>query len=154
MDPLSIATACTGLINTIGPLAFKIKAFVRTVQDAGDDMNAMFCELDSLSLCLRTLRDTSTNINYPETLHLDLLAIVGHCDVVTKQMGRLLDELSSQSLRRRIQWSLAGKDQMEHLRSSLESHKSALTLALSMTTMYVPLPRWRASLLGALLLYS
>jgi len=100
-------------------------------------MDATLRELSSLSLCLRTLRDTSTNVQYPEAFHGDLLAIIGHCDVVTKQMLELLNGLSSRNLMRRIQWSAFSKSKMIQLRSSLESHKSALGLALNITTMCV-----------------
>jgi hypothetical protein len=137
MEPLSIAAACSTLINNIAPLTAKIAAFVASVRDAREDMDATLRELSSLFLCLNTLRDSSTNVQYPEIFRGDLLAIIGHCDIVANQMLGLLDTLSSRNLARRIQWSAMGKDRMGQLRSSLETHKTALSLALSMTTMCV-----------------
>jgi hypothetical protein len=137
MEPLSIAAACSTLLNNLAPLSIKFAAFVGSIQDAREEMDASLRELSSLSLCLRTLRDTSANVRYPEAFHGDLLAIIGHCDVVAKQMLNLLDKLSSRNLFRRIQWSAMSKSKMNQLRSSLESHKVALALALNMTTMYV-----------------
>jgi hypothetical protein len=136
-DPLSIAAACSTLLTNLAPLTIKLAAFVGGIQDARDEMDSTLRELSSLSLCLRTLRDSSTTVQYPEAFHGDLLAIIGHCDVVTKEMLNLMNSLSSRSLMRRIQWAALSKDKMIQLRSSLESHKSALALALNMTTMCV-----------------
>ena len=137
MDPLSVSSACVGLIAGVSQLTLQISSFVSTVRDARKDMDAVSRELTSLSLCLQTLRDDSTNIEYPQGTKETLIAVIQNCDSVTKQMETLLKKMSSGSLARSAQWAMTGRDDMNKLRSSLEAHKAAIEIALDMISMYV-----------------
>jgi hypothetical protein len=137
MDPFTLSTACVGLLAGVAQLSVQINQFVSSVREAHSDMDAVLQELNSLSLCLEALRDDSACIRYPQTLRNNLIAVLRNCDHVTGDMQNLLHKLSSRHLGRRIQWSATGRDEMNKLRSSLETHKSALVIALEMTTLYV-----------------
>lgn len=137
MEPLSIATGCISLLTGVSKLSIQISAFVASVRDARKDMAAVSGELSSLSLCLETLRDDSMKIGYPDAFRDNLLTVLKNCDTVTAEMTALLNELSSANLLRKIQWTALGRDDMNKLRSSLESHKSALEIGLDMTSLYV-----------------
>jgi hypothetical protein len=137
MDPISITSGCVGLLTGVAHLTSQITSFVSSVRDARKDMAAVSGELVSLSLCLETLRDDSMKIKYPEAFNENLLTVLKNCDTVTTEMTTLLGKLSSANLMRKIQWSAMGRDDMNKLRSSLESHKSALEIGLDMTSLYV-----------------
>lgn len=125
------------LISGIVTLSQQINTFVSSVRNARKDMDAVSRELSSLKLSLEGLRDDSSKINFPESLQQNLVGVLQNCDDVTKQMQDLLKKLSSESLRRHIQWSISARDEMNKLRSRLEAHKSAIDIALDMISMYV-----------------
>jgi hypothetical protein len=130
MDPISVSTGCIGLLTGITKLSAQIAVFVSAVRDARRDMDAVSRELSSLSLCLGTLRDDSAGIEYPDGLRDNLIAVLKNCDSVITEMTAMLEKLSTTNVLRKIQWTITEKDNMNKLRSSLESHKSALEIAL------------------------
>jgi hypothetical protein len=137
MEPLSIATGCVSLLSGVAKLSTQVSGFVASVRDARKDMTSVLAELSSLSLCLETLRNDSAMIDYPDAFREDLLTVLKNCDAVTTEMTTLLDKLASANMMRKVQWTALGKDEMNKLRSSLESHKSALEIGLDMTSLYV-----------------
>ncbi len=137
MDPLTVSTACVGLLAAVAQLSAQLTGFVSDVRESGRDLRAVNRELASLSLCLEALRDDSNSMEYPSGLEQNLLAVLGNCDVVTKQMVALIQKMSSGSIGQRVQWATFGRDDMNKLRSSLEAHKSALDTALDLTTLSV-----------------
>jgi hypothetical protein len=137
MDPFSLTAGYLGLLAGIAQLTAQITVFVSSVRDARRDMDAVSRELSSLSLCLGTLKDDSAKVEYPDGLRENLIVVLKNCDWVVKDMTQLLEKLSSANLKSKIQWTISGKDDMNRLRSSLESHKSALEIALDMTNLYV-----------------
>jgi len=137
MDPLSITTACVSLLSGITNLSKHISVFISEVRDARKDMDAVSRELTSLALCLELLRDDSTTINYSEGFRKDLIGVLQSCDFITHQMKAILRKLSSGNVGRRIQWSLSSREEMNNLRSSLEAHKSAIEIALTLGSITV-----------------
>ncbi|KAJ9602501.1 hypothetical protein H2200_013044 [Cladophialophora chaetospira] len=135
MDPLSIAAGCISVLSGVSKLSVEISSFVSSVRDARRDMDAVTRELGSLSLCVETLRDDSAKTRYPDAMRDNLRVVLKNCDTVTNDMTGLLQRLKSGNLARSIQWTAASKDEMNKLRSSLESHKSALEIGLEMTTL-------------------
>jgi hypothetical protein len=103
MDPFSVSTACVGLLAAVAQLSTQIAQFVSGVREARRDMDAVSRELSSLALCLETLRDDSTKIQYPDGSQQILVAVFGNCDTVTQQMHTLLEKMSSKNLGRRAQ---------------------------------------------------
>ena len=133
MDPLSITTACVSLLSGIQiSRNTSVSSSPRCV-----DMDAVSRELTSLTLCLELLRDDSTTINYPDGFRKDLMGVLQSCDFITHQMKAILRKLSSGNVGRRIQWSLSSREEMNNLRSSLEAHKSAIEIALTLGSITV-----------------
>jgi hypothetical protein len=149
MEPLSIAIGCVSLLTGVSKLTIQISTFVASVRDARKDMAAVSGELSSLSLCLETLRDDSNRIDYPAGFRENLLTVLKNCDTVTAEMTTLLDKLSSANVLRKVQWTAMGRDDMNRLRSSLESHKSALEIGLDMTSLYVSVSAFQVSYLSS-----
>jgi hypothetical protein len=132
MEPLTIATTCLGLINGIASLAQHITVFVNDVRGARKDMDMISRELASLSLCLEALRTDcrSERVQYPKASRKCLEGALLNIDVVTQQVKDLLQRLSSGRLGRRIQWTMQSKDTVDRLRTSLETQKSTIEIAL------------------------
>jgi hypothetical protein len=133
VDPvtaLTITGTCISLIANIGKLSLQIKTFVSEVREARKDMDAVNRELSSLSLCLESLREDCTQIDYPENSRIPLVAILRNCDNITKEMEALLQKMLPGNMARRTQWVMTGRDEMNKLRTGLETHKSAIEIAL------------------------
>ena len=135
MDPFTVSTACVGLLAAVAQLSGQITTFVSGVREARRDMEAVSRELVSLTMCLEALRDDSSKIQYPDGMKQNLLAVMENCNKVAEQMSGLIQKMSSHSLGRRVQWTAFSRDDMNKLRSSLETHKSALDIALDLTSL-------------------
>ena len=136
MDPFSIATSCISLTSAIAQLTLQIKTFVSGFRDTRKDLESVTAELQSLSICLECIQDDYSNyrVSYPSSISQSLLSVLRNCEGVTTQMQAVLDQTSSVSVNKRIHWAMHGRQQMNTLRSSLEAHKSAIDIALAMTT--------------------
>ena len=139
MDPISITTGCVSLIGTIGTFSRYIALFVSEVRNARKDMDAVYRELGSLSLCLESLRtDCSTgSVGYSKSLRTQLGLSLNNCDIIIQQMKDLLQKLQSNRLGRRIQWSLQCRDEMSKLQSALEKQKSCIEMALGIGSIQI-----------------
>ena len=135
MDPLSITAACSGLLGAVTNLSIQITKFVSSVRDAWRDIDAVSRELTSLALCLETLRDDSLTNEFHNNISGNLLSVLVNCKVVVKDIADLLARLQASVSGGRVQWPLSGRDEVNRLRSSLESHKSALEIALELMTL-------------------
>jgi hypothetical protein len=130
MDPLSITTACMAAIGTITKASVEVPRFVSSVREARRDMEAVLRELTSLTLCLGVVRDDAEKVTFPTTL----LAVVKSCDDIAGEIIRLMDKLRVKKTGR-IRWNFTERDEVNKLRSSLESHKSCIDVALDMAAM-------------------
>ena len=129
MEPLSIATACVGTLSTFSKLSLQIAIFVASLKNARKDMEAVSCELSSLSSCLAALRDDSERVSFPTSLRETVIS----CDHVAKEISSALGKLQSSSIAR-IRWTFSVRDHINKLRSSLESHKTCIDIALGMAS--------------------
>lgn len=130
MDPLSITTACLGALGTIAKVSLEIPLFISSVREARKDMEAVLRELTSLTLCLSALQDDAQKVTFPATL----LGVVQSCDQIAGQIMSLLAKLKLMKSGR-IRWTLTEREEVNKLRSSLESHKSCIDVALDMASM-------------------
>ena len=139
MDPLSIAAACVGLVSTITKTSLSITTFVREVHDATRYMDAVSRELLSLRVVLETLSRGITppgRGTYPPSLAAQIPSILVNCNDVMAQLDRILKKHSGRSAMSGAQWSWVGKRGADHLRSSLESYKSVLSLTVELSALY------------------
>ncbi|KAH7086331.1 hypothetical protein FB567DRAFT_68108 [Paraphoma chrysanthemicola] len=139
MDPLSITTACVGLVANIGRCSVAITIFVRELRDARGDLAMISNELSSLEMVLVLLRDDfarTSSYTLPATLIKHLGAILKNCDEAVAEIETSLAKHRSSRLGVGGHWTLGGgKDDMHKYRSNLEAHKSALELALDVVNM-------------------
>ena len=137
MDPLSITTAALSLLGTSIALSKQISAFVIATKDARKDMDAVSRELASLQLCLESLKEEGDANHFPQKLRESLIFIMRNCQDIVDQLGSLLARFASGNIGRRLQWSLTGRDEAERLRNSLEAHKSAIEIALTVSAVTI-----------------
>lgn len=130
MDPLSIPTSCLGLVANITRLSIKIYNFVQEVRDAQADLESVRLELKSLKGVLETLSKHSADFIFPSALAEHIWGILTNCGGVLQQIEMSLNKHSGGGIKNGAKWSLAGREDMDDLRSSLEKHKSALSIAL------------------------
>lgn len=132
-DSMSIAIGCVSLTGGATNLMMRIGVFVSEVRIARKDMDAVSRELLSLSLCLGTLKDDiqKRNVAYDQILINDISQILVNCEMTMQQIETVLTKLSSGKLCHRINWAVSQQEQMDKLRSSLESSKTALEIALT-----------------------
>ncbi|KAK1754007.1 hypothetical protein QBC47DRAFT_385401 [Echria macrotheca] len=133
MDPLSITAACVGLLGAVGGTSAKIVAFIRSYRDAQADLACILEELSELQLVIELLRDdanVNNNQTLPEplrnrvsTLLMNCLAILGNIDTVLNKYTGTAGP---------AKWVMFGKDDMVVLRTSLETHRGALSLMLDL----------------------
>ena len=135
IDPLTITTGCVSLLGGLTALSKQITSFAVVAHGARSDMEAFSKEIASLSPCLEALRQPDLIGFYPDALRPNLVTIIRECDGVTGKMRQLLTKLSSGSAGRRMQWSFTARDEADRLRQSLEAHKSALQIAISLVSL-------------------
>lgn len=137
MDPLSITASCAALLSSISKLSIQLSTFALEIRDARKDIEAVQRELSSMKLCLEMLHNDviNSNFDYPFSLQKKLVDIVHNADSVAVEISQMLRKMSSTSIGRKIQWSLMVRSEMDKLKSNLESHKSAIEIALDMVSM-------------------
>ncbi len=102
-------------------------------------MDAVARELISLKMSLAALEDEEQKrrTSWPPDMHKQIHNILLNIEIITQQINDLLIRLSSGKLGRRIQWALGEQDEVNKLRSSLESNKTALEVTLTPGTISV-----------------
>jgi hypothetical protein len=136
MDPLSIATGCAALIGTIAKLSISISDFVKSARAARGDLDAISRELASLKTLLGLLEeDAQDDSAFPEALRNNISGMVSNCFGVLAEIETLLKEYNAPGTAKSVKWAIDGSKDARKLRVSLETHKSALELALQMVSM-------------------
>ncbi|KAF2829155.1 hypothetical protein CC86DRAFT_403806 [Ophiobolus disseminans] len=134
MDPVSIAAGCLGLVGVIGKVSSTVSVFVHEVREARSELDAVSRELMSLRTILEMLNKDVQGCSkeaFPISLGKTVSGIVINCTVVVEQIDHRLKGHLNQKRVSRVKWTVSGRDDVDKLRSSLESHKGALDLALN-----------------------
>ncbi|KAJ9659296.1 hypothetical protein H2198_003172 [Neophaeococcomyces mojaviensis] len=139
MDPisaLSLASSCLSIVSNAGTLILRITIFVSEVRSARRDLDAVSRELTTLQLCVSALKDDQQLgiSTLPQDMKNNLNQILVNIQLIVNQISDMLIKLSSGRLGRRIQWAMTERDEMNKFRSSLESNKLALEVALTLST--------------------
>ena len=138
MDPISITAGCVALTATATKLADTITRFVRDVRVARADLDAVSRELGSLKLILLTLGDEFVDegsddaVELPATLRKQIQDMIGNCQAVLVDIGRLLEEQKKSRIGEAQRWTLTGKADVSRLQMSLAAHRGALDIALEL----------------------
>jgi hypothetical protein len=141
MDPLSISVSCITLITTISQVTVAVTSFIREVRDARGDLDAISRELFSLKTVLELLAE-DTEEPHSETIPKrprdQILDILKNCDRVVTDVQLSLQKHHTSRLGRAGHWTMGGgKGDVMKFRSSLETHKTALGLALDMVAITI-----------------
>jgi hypothetical protein len=141
MDPLSISVSCITLITTISKMTVAVTGFIREVRDARSDLDAISRELFSLKTILELLAEDTEGPHsetLPERLRDQILDILKNCIRVITDVQSSLQKHSTSRLGRAGHWTTGGgKGDMMKFRFSLETHKTALGLALDMVAITI-----------------
>lgn len=78
---------------------------------------------------------------FPEDLARQMTGLIANCSGVVQDIDMEIRKLDGNSTVKHARWALSGKVNMATLKTSLEGHKSALSLALELVTMYSNLSR-------------
>ncbi|WXC45862.1 hypothetical protein QX201_005558 [Fusarium graminearum] len=135
MDPLSITTACIGLIGTVTKTTVAVTEFTRDCREARSDLTSINGELSQLQLVLELLRDDtaiSDDQILPESLQEQILSIIDNCSAVVSKINLVLDNHSGKV--GVLKWATFGKSEVAGLRMSLEAHRGSLNLALELVS--------------------
>lgn len=100
-------------------------------------MDMVTRELSSLRMCLECLKDESIKLTprYPPSLQENVVKIMKNCGEIAGKMSKLLCDYCRENRGNKMQWATVGRSEMNILRSSLETHKTALDVALDMISM-------------------
>jgi hypothetical protein len=141
MDPLSISVSCITLITTISRVTVAVTSFIREVRDARGDLDAISWELFSLRTVLDLLAEDTEGPHsekLPERLRDQILDILKNCNRVVADVQSSLQKHNTSRLGRAGHWTMGGgKGDMMKFRSSLETHKTALGIALDMVAIRI-----------------
>jgi archaellum component FlaC len=138
MDPQSITTGVTSIIETIDQLTITISSFVKQIRDARNDLDAIMRELVSLKIVLELLADDLSGSDQgplPESLTKQIRGILDGCETVITHIKETLAKFQGNSLVVKRQWVTSGRPDMDKLKPSLEAHNTALGIALDMMSL-------------------
>ncbi|KAH7110693.1 hypothetical protein EDB81DRAFT_369840 [Dactylonectria macrodidyma] len=135
MDPFSIVATSSSLASCITKTSAVITVFSRDVRDASDDLDAIAKELIALVALLNPLsKSLSQKTPANGGTHSALLAQVDNtlsgCAAAVDQIEATLKKYSRDRMWTKMAWAMFGHEDMQQLRSSLESYKIALGIGL------------------------
>jgi len=145
MDPLSITASCFAIIQLITSTSGSICTFIGSVRDSRSDLDAVDQELQSIKRILEQLREDiddqsgrRTKTGMSTQLEEQVLGRLQLCDKAIRQIEETLGKyrtMMDKSIGRQFRWAVDGKNEMQRLRSELESHKWALEIAVLVLTL-------------------
>ncbi|CAM1511533.1 Fc.00g090460.m01.CDS01 [Cosmosporella sp. VM-42] len=137
MDPLSIVTSCAGLVSAIATISKAVTQLTSELRDAKGELGRVGSELTSLQVPLRHIGNraqasSDSGVPIAADLQTQIQDIVDNCRTVVEEIGRIVEKCSARRRgTRSVAWVVVRGD-VNRLRSSLESHKMALNIAVSL----------------------
>ncbi|KAG5664966.1 hypothetical protein KAF25_008700, partial [Fusarium avenaceum] len=135
MDPLSITTACVGLLATVTKTALAVTNFTRDCREARSDLTSITGELSQLNLVLELLRDETAVTDdriMPESLQIHILSTINSCSSAVSKINTILDKHTGKT--GMLRWATFGKNEVAGLRTSLEAYRGSLSLVLELVS--------------------
>lgn len=135
MDPLSITTACVGLLATVTKTALAVTNFTRDCREARSDLTSITGELSQLNLVLELLRDETAVTDdriMPESLQIHILSTINSCSAAVSKINTTLDKHTGKT--GMLKWATFGKNEVAGLRTSLEAYRGSLSLVLELVS--------------------
>lgn len=135
MDPISIAAACVGLISGLTAISTKLNGVRAEVKNANKEILALQGELESCRQSLSLFYGSGNADSYPENMRNHIMMIIRGCKELIGEIDSALDKILEPTFYHRVQWSMTIRDEVLRLHRSLESQKSALMIAISMSNL-------------------
>ena len=145
-DPLTLTATCIGLLGSITKLSKELTSFVLIAREARRDIDGFARELQSMALCVETLRDEK--FPFPDTLKAQLASVLRNCDGVTHDMEHIIerkaihqqgsgasDAGAAVGFSTKVKWSFNDRDDVVRLRERLEAHKAVLDITLDLANL-------------------
>lgn len=138
-DRAGIDTACSATIRKIQALSDGIRKTTLLIRDARTDMLELSSELASLSLSVTFLQDDCRKLPYPDSVWSDLETNLRHvlkkCDEATSEASSLIQGHTQSHLSTNQRWNGEHRDDLNQIRTKLESCKRAVAFALMVGNM-------------------
>ena len=135
MDPLSITVGVVGLLSSLTALATRLNDLHTDFQEAESEITQLTHEINDLTQILNQLEDTRQRGILNRNLQSNLGGVLQRLQTVIIEIEVHLRNVAARRLRGAY-WALSGKKQFQQLCRRLESYKSTLTLALTLSDMY------------------
>jgi hypothetical protein len=135
MDPLSITSACIGLLAAVTKTTLAVTSFTRDCREARSDLTSITGELSQLNLVLELLRDetaVSDDQIIPESLQTHILSTINSCSAAVSKINTILDKHAGKT--GVLKWVAFGKNEVAGLRTSLEAYRGSLSLVLELVS--------------------
>jgi hypothetical protein len=137
MDPLSITVGCVSLASSIGKTLAAISTFVREFRAARHDLDVASRELISLDGVVMLLKEDCGSQDHgdggiPKALQTQIRNILENCTLIVCDLQDLLQKHNSTKLGKGTLWMTSGKGDVAKLKSTLEAHRGALSLAIDL----------------------
>lgn len=144
-EPISIVASAIGLASTIRQTALAVHSLAQDVRTFQDQIAKIESELESLLLVINRLKEMTEDgafdgIDHNSTHVKDVLTSCAPTLVEIQELALRVRGSASKSRVHRLTTGLfwaSTKRGFQELRSSLDSHKTTLLLALQMRNMYV-----------------
>lgn len=136
---INIAKSCSSLEHEVDSSLMLIRAFVPRVRGSRRDMESICGELQSLQLCLGTLRGDLQKQEMPfdsgQVRNIEQALV--NCELSLKGVDKLFTRAPDGKMQPSTSWTQEQKHDAQALRSSLKANKSTLELALTNATISV-----------------
>jgi Fungal N-terminal domain of STAND proteins len=145
MEPVSILTSVSAASRAALALSTALFTFVQATRNINQSVRALYDEVTGLNRTLDAISSCLENASIQESIHTDqnkdlwtsVMASLGDCRVTVDNMCQTLQgvkqpgsNVAAQALRTfKLNWK---EDQIRTLRSQIQSHNTALQLALQM----------------------
>lgn len=132
VDPTSITTGIVGILSSLTTLSMRINDLRKDFKGAADEINQLTREVDNLRLILKRI-DEQNPLQIPPNLANELPSILSTLNTSIVETDILLRKVSQKKFRSAY-WAFSGKKECTELCKKLESYKSTLNLALTLST--------------------
>ncbi|KAF4947584.1 hypothetical protein FGADI_10315 [Fusarium gaditjirri] len=135
MDPLSITSACVGLLAVVTQTTLAVTNFTRDCREARSDLTSITGELSQLHLILELLKDETALSDdgiIPESLQVRILSMINSCSDIVFKINALIDNHVGKV--GMIKWATFGKHEVTSLRTALKAYHDSLNLMLELVS--------------------
>jgi len=132
-DPLSIAAGVVGILASLTALSMRVQEFRKDFKESSTEIRQLTREISDLTLILGRLDEARSSLSLPHKLGDDLRSVLQDLNSVIVEADIHLRKASERKLRGAY-WAFTGKKECVELCRGLESHKSTLNLALTLSS--------------------